>query len=102
MPQLKSRRWSRVEATTGLTPRQAEIFQIIWDEFVRSGRAFTWNEMMVCLGIRSPNGITGHVQPLIKKGFIAESAKYSRRSLVPIRTPDGRPILGWQPILEDD
>src|SRR5258708_24445046 len=61
-----------------LTPRQAEILQLIADFVQSTGFPPTRAEIARNLGFRSANAAEDHLKPLEKKGFIELFADASR------------------------
>ena len=59
----------------GLTDRQREVLQTLWQFAKDHGRYPTIREMGDRLGIDSPNGIMIHLMALRKKGYITQSGK---------------------------
>lgn len=53
-----------------LTDRQAQVLAWISRYIDDHGYSPTIREMCVALGIRSPNGVVCHLEPLRRKGYI--------------------------------
>jgi repressor LexA len=61
-----------------ITDRQREIFDYVREIIVARGYAPTVREIGQHFGIKSPNGVTCHLQALEKKGLITREAFMSR------------------------
>ncbi|MEC7565517.1 MAG: repressor LexA, partial [Planctomycetota bacterium] len=61
-----------------LTSRQLVIYEFIRDNILQRGYGPTVREIADEFGIRSPNGVVGHLQALEKKGLIIRDKKKSR------------------------
>jgi repressor LexA len=53
-----------------LTPRQQQIFSFICNHVQNQGWPPTIREIACAFGIRSPNGVAGHLSALQRKGLI--------------------------------
>jgi len=62
-----------------LTPRQQSIFDFIVAYRRRHGCSPSIPEIQREFGIRSPNGVAGHLDALISKGYIRKGERGSRR-----------------------
>ncbi|MCH2212363.1 MAG: repressor LexA [Fuerstiella sp.] len=67
-----------VSKRQALTPRQREIFEFIRSTIVDRGYGPTVREIAGEFGIRSPNGVMGHLKALEKKGLISRESNMSR------------------------
>jgi repressor LexA len=83
---------------TPLTDRQAEVFALIYSAAAGNRPSPTIREIGEAVGVRSPNGALSLIRPLIRKGYVAYDRNRSR-SYRPLRTPDGRPIVGFRPVI---
>lgn len=65
-----------------LSPRQVDVLCFIWGQ-MRTGKICpTYREIGDALGIRSTNGVSDHIQALIRKGFLSRpEGKGSARGL---------------------
>lgn len=63
---------------TDLTPRQAEIFSYLRTCRNQGRNMPTVRELQALTGIKSPNGITGHLHALERKGLIVREPYTSR------------------------
>ncbi|MCH2201383.1 MAG: repressor LexA [Fuerstiella sp.] len=61
-----------------LTARQREIFEFVREIIVDRGYGPTVREIASRFGIRSPNGVMGHLKALEKKGLISRESNMSR------------------------
>lgn len=94
------------ENSEKLTPRQAEILQLIRDSVEASGAPPTRAEIAKFFGFRSPNAAEEHLRALARKGVIALEEGRARgiRLLVDLGLPligrvaAGRPILAEENI----
>lgn len=57
-------------ATAELTDRQNEVMGAIWEHWRRYQVPPTLRELMAMTGVKSPNGIVGHLRLLASKGAI--------------------------------
>ncbi len=76
-----------------LTPRQAEILELIRENLEENGMPPTRQEIAKAFGFRSPNAAEGHLRALARKGAIELIPGTSRG----IRLPDdgfGLPVVG--------
>lgn len=70
---------------TELTERQRQLFKAFQDLIHDNGTPPTVRELQRELGIKSPNGIVGHIRALIKKGVLKRiGKKNAARSVVPV------------------
>lgn len=87
-----------------LTPRQAEILDLIRRRLAESGRPPTRAEIAQELGFRSPNAAEEHLQALARKGVIELVPGASRG--IRLREEDGLPLIGrvaaGNPILAEE
>jgi SOS-response transcriptional repressor LexA len=69
---------------TPLTARQRYILGVIYRLTLRYGRPPTFREMMVETGIKSPNGILGHIYALARAGWLPfpDAGHFTARSLL--------------------
>lgn len=79
-----------------LTDRQREIFTLIYESARDKGFQPTIRELMVCFGIKSPNGVMYHVKEFRKKGYLKDADGQYSRAYVILKRPDGTPFLGFQ------
>lgn len=88
-----------------LTPRQAEILQLIRDTVEATGSPPTRAEIARTLGFASPNAAEGHLRALAKKGAIELVPGTSRGIRLPAGG-DGVPLVGrvaaGNPILAEE
>ena len=75
-----------------LTPRQAEILQLIQEHLASRGYPPTRAEICRIMGFRSPNAAEEHLRALARKGAI-EMAPGASRGLRLIQ-PSGLPVVG--------
>lgn len=61
-----------------LTEKQERVLAFIRDEAKQSGTTPTIREIADFMGIRSPNGVVGHLVALERKGFITRGENKSR------------------------
>lgn len=81
--------------TSKLTPRQAEILELIRDHIARSGLPPTRAEIARRLGFRSANAAEDHLQALARKGAIELIPGASRGIRLPAAPPaQGLPLVG--------
>jgi SOS-response transcriptional repressor LexA len=81
---------------TQLTPRQAEIFGLIFEHTMDCGFQPSVREIGDRCGIRSPNGAACILRALAKKGWLAHpDGSGHSRAVVFLRKPDGTPFLGF-------
>ncbi|MGM0577576.1 MAG: transcriptional repressor LexA [Myxococcota bacterium] len=66
-----------------LTPRQAQVLEIIQQSIARDGYPPTIREIGNELGIRSTNGVNDHLKALERKGYLTREESKSR-SVVPV------------------
>ncbi len=87
-----------------LTPRQAEILQLIRETIETSGSPPTRAEISRILGFRSPNAAEGHLRALAKKGAIELVPGASRG--IRLCGGEGLPLVGrvaaGNPILAEE
>ena len=62
----------------GLTDRQREIYEYILEFRRENGCSPSIPEIQVRFGIRSPNGVAGHLRALEAKGMVRRTARGSR------------------------
>ncbi len=100
-------------ATEKLTPRQAEILQLIRDTLEACGMPPTRAEIARRLGFRSPNAAETHLRALARKGVIELVPGTSRGIRLPVEEPatgrngeEGLPLVGrvaaGSPILAEE
>ena len=65
-----------------LTARQARVFDFILEVTEKNGYAPSIREIADEMGFTSPNGVTGHLKALERKGYIERTSNKSR-SIVP-------------------
>ncbi|WP_018691374.1 transcriptional repressor LexA [Algicola sagamiensis] len=91
-----------------LTPRQAEILQLIKDNISATGMPPTRAEIARILGFKSPNAAEEHLKALAKKGAIEMLPGTSRgiRLTQPVEEAAGLPLIGrvaaGEPILAQE
>jgi repressor LexA len=61
-----------------LTPRQREIYRFIRQHWQEHGYVPTVREIAEHFGIRSPNGVVGHLRALERKGLILRQPGHAR------------------------
>ncbi|WP_411293332.1 transcriptional repressor LexA [Thiohalomonas denitrificans] len=87
-----------------LTPRQAEILQLIRETVEATGSPPTRAEIARILGFRSPNAAEGHLRALAKKGAIELIPGTSRG--IRLHGGEGLPLVGrvaaGNPILAEE
>lgn len=87
----------------GLTPRQAEILQLIREQIEETGMPPTRAEIARALNFKSPNAAESHLRALEKKGVI-ELVPGSSRG-IRLQEEPGLPVVGrvaaGQPILAE-
>ena len=64
--------------TDSLTARQLSIYEFIRDKILDRGYGPTVREIADAFGIKSPNGVMGHLRALEKKGLILRDKNKSR------------------------
>ena len=64
--------------TDTLTARQLSIFEFISENILQRGYGPTVREIADAFGIKSPNGVMGHLRALEKKGLILRDKNKSR------------------------
>ncbi len=88
-----------MEATTtgrALTSRQREFLRAIHAHTVSQGCYPTFRDLMLALNIKSPNGVTGHVHALRRKGYLGPSGPLARSAML-------RPVgMRLEPVFEGD
>ena len=79
-----------------LTPRQAQILDLIRRHMARTGLPPTRQEIAAALGFRSPNAAEEHLRALARKGAIELLRGTSRgiRLLAEEAPPGGLPVVG--------
>ncbi|HNA03209.1 MAG TPA: transcriptional repressor LexA, partial [Rhodocyclaceae bacterium] len=89
------------ENSEKLTPRQAEILQLIRDSVEASGAPPTRAEIAKFFGFRSPNAAEEHLRALARKGVIALEEGRARgiRLLVDLGLPLIGRVAAGSPIL---
>jgi hypothetical protein len=78
---------------TPLTGRQAVIVAAIHGLSAARGVPPTRREVAYAAGVRSVNGIQGHVQALARKGYLRRPGGHTTRELV-LLPPPGKEV-GW-------
>ena len=71
---------------SALTPRQEEVLQAIYDHLLEHGGYPSYRELMVVLGIKSPNGLVLLLLPLQRKGYVEGLTQGCGRGGVKTRT----------------
>ena len=88
-----------------LTPRQAEVLELVRNAIVESGYPPTRMEIAEELGFRSPNAAEEHLRALERKGAIEMIPGASRGIRIP-NMHDGIPVVGevaaGNPILAEE
>lgn len=69
------------EAAAELSPRQAEVLDLIRRTVDRRGFPPTYREIGDALGISSTNGVADHVKALVRKGFVRKAKGGAARGL---------------------
>ncbi len=83
--------------TDALTQRQLSIYEFIRDNILYRGYGPTVREIAAEFGIKSPNGVVGHLNAIEKKGLIIRDKKKSRAiELTPeaLEEERGLPLVG--------
>ena len=83
--------------TDALTQRQLSIYEFIRDNILYRGYGPTVREIAAEFGIKSPNGVVGHLNAIEKKGLIVRDKKKSRAiELTPeaLEEERGLPLVG--------
>jgi repressor LexA len=75
-----------------LTPRQAEILELIREHTRSSGYPPTRAEICSAMGFRSPNAAEEHLRALVRKGAIEIAPGASRG--IRLKEPEGIPVIG--------
>ena len=75
-----------------LTPRQAQILEIIRDHLAETGRPPSRPELAKLLGVASTNAVFKHLEALARKGAIELSPNLARG--IRIREEGGLPLVG--------
>jgi repressor LexA len=86
-----------VAPTDALTQRQLSIYEFIRDNILYRGYGPTVREIAAEFGIKSPNGVVGHLNAIEKKGLIVRDKKKSRAiELTPeaLEEERGLPLVG--------
>ena len=79
MPPIDSTRISVNTYSMDLTGRQREIYEFIVQFRRENGCSPSIPELQRAFGIRSPNGVAGHLQALEAKGYIRRAERGSRQ-----------------------
>lgn len=77
-----------------LTPRQAEILELIREHIYQTGYPPTRADIAQRFGFRSPNAAEEHLKALARKGAIEMIPGTSRGIRLPDNTDTGLPIVG--------
>lgn len=80
---------------TDLTDRQREIFTLIYETARDRGSQPSIREIMTHFGMKSPNGVVGHLRLIAAKGYIARYF-HKQYNLLILRRPDGSRFEGFQ------
>ncbi len=72
-----------VPSTTEPTPRQLEVLTFMRRYLLENGIPATLREIMIAIGVHSPNGVNCHLQSLRKKGLIRSAGYGKSRGWVP-------------------
>ena len=86
-----------VAPTDALTQRQLSVYEFIRDNILNRGYGPTVREIAAEFGIKSPNGVVGHLNAIEKKGLIVRDKKKSRAiELTPeaLEEERGLPLVG--------
>tara|TARA_B110000116_G_scaffold237040_1_gene223010 strand:+ start:189 stop:809 length:621 start_codon:yes stop_codon:yes gene_type:complete len=86
-----------VAPTDTLTQRQLSVYEFIRDNILYRGYGPTVREIAAEFGIKSPNGVVGHLNAIEKKGLIVRDKKKSRAiELTPeaLEEERGLPLVG--------
>ena len=86
-----------VAPTDALTQRQLSVYEFIRDNILYRGYGPTVREIAAEFGIKSPNGVVGHLNAIEKKGLIVRDKKKSRAiELTPeaLEEERGLPLVG--------
>lgn len=76
-------------SSAGLPPGQARALAAIWDHWSEVGLPPTYREIAARLGVRSTNGVLGHLKRLVKKGLVEPAAGgLVRRAITPVGVRD--------------
>lgn len=77
---------SSVTADTPLTARQREVLRLIVRHFEDHGAPPSYRELMAALGIRSPNGLWGHISLLTRRGLLTGHSRGGGRGKTATRS----------------
>ena len=83
--------------TDALTQRQLSIYEFIRDDILNRGYGPTVREIANEFGIKSPNGVVGHLSAIEKKGLIVRDKKKSRAielTVEALEAERGLPLVG--------
>jgi repressor LexA len=81
-----------------LTERQREIFSFILEVLEEGGYPPTIREIADRFGIKSPNGVRGHLKALERKGYVQRGWGNRSIEVVPdLRRDRGIPVIGQVP-----
>ncbi len=80
------------DSETSLTPRQAQILQLIRDSLETEGMPPTRAEIAAAFGFRSPNAAEDHLRALARKGVIA--LEEGRARGIRLLSDLGIPLIG--------
>jgi SOS-response transcriptional repressor LexA len=77
---------ARMKGSTVLTEKQEAIYKYIRSRILSGDSAPTVREIGDEFGLRSPNGVMGHLKALAKKGHIVRDENLSRAIRLPGRS----------------
>jgi SOS-response transcriptional repressor LexA len=82
-----------------LTPRQREVYDLVFSIICREGRRPGVRDVMAHFGMASTNAAMCHLRALHAKGYIRLGGVMKRGGdFTILRRPDGRPFKGLTPI----
>ncbi len=85
-----------------LTGRQRELLGHICSHFDAHGVYPSQRELVIYMGNRSTNTISGHMRALYRKGFLEQDASARSRSYRVLRLADGTPVRArLVPVVDD-
>ncbi|MHC4879627.1 MAG: LexA family protein [Planctomycetota bacterium] len=85
-PDFERMQAARMKGSTVLTPKQEAIYKYIRSRILSGDPAPTVREIGEEFGLRSPNGVMGHLKAFVKKGYIVRDENLSRSIGLPGRS----------------